>query len=206
MATDVRVVIPDDLGLTIKMGVKTPNKYDIDVTQLDLPPSVTELTLQDGVLTAVTTDGANPSVDLKPMLPAVAKDLLLKDVTREGSEIVFTVGGKGSKAEDTQLRVDVSDLLPVQTDGVTITGDGTEGNKLAVQLSTVSGNLLTKETDGLAVQAALLEEVVKGALSGIPDCDVRLVNASENTVLGYICSTSSEDHATGGNGEPVGGA
>lgn len=201
MATDVRVVVPDDLGLTIRMGAKIPNKYDIDVSQLDLPSSVTQLTLQNGVLTAVTTDGANPSVDLKPMLPAMAKDLLLKSVTREGTEIVFTVGGKTSKSDDTQLRVDVSDLLPVQADGVTITGDGTVGDKLSVQVSAVEGNLLTKEADGLAVKPLTIEQAVKKATSEIPSCDTRLVNATGQTTLGYICSFAP---ARGFGSEPVG--
>ena len=42
MATDVRVVIPTDLGTTIKMGLKEANKYDVDVNQLDLPEQVKE--------------------------------------------------------------------------------------------------------------------------------------------------------------------
>ncbi len=68
MATDFRVVTPDDMGNTIRLGAKEPNKYDVDVSQLDLPAGVTGLTLQGTVLSVQTSDG-DKTVDLAPMLP-----------------------------------------------------------------------------------------------------------------------------------------
>ena len=35
MATDFRVVTPDDMGASIRLGAKEPNKYDVDLSQLD---------------------------------------------------------------------------------------------------------------------------------------------------------------------------
>ena len=55
MATDFRVVTPDDMGASIRLGVKEPNKYDVDLSQLDLPASVTGLTLQGTVLFVATS-------------------------------------------------------------------------------------------------------------------------------------------------------
>lgn len=73
MATYFRVVIPADMGSSIKLGVKEPNKYDVDLSQLDLPAGLTGLSLQGTVLTATTSDGP-VTVDLAPMLPTVTAD------------------------------------------------------------------------------------------------------------------------------------
>lgn len=181
MATDIRVVVPADIGETIKLGAKEPNKYDVDVSTLDLPAGVSGLQLRDGVLTVVTSDGTNPNVDLKPMLPSVVADVFLKNVVKEGNELVFTVGAKGNTAQDTSLRVNVADLLPVVADGKTISGDGTEGSKLAVRISTTkSDNLLKQGADGLYLSAADIAAEPR---------TIRLTNASGSEVVGYIYNT-----------------
>ena len=183
MATDFRVVVPGDMGDTIKLGVKTPNKYDVDVSQLDLPPGLTGLSLQGTVLTATTSTGQQ-TVDLSPMLPTVTAEVFLKQVQRQGNKIVFTVGEQGNTGSDTNLEVDVSDLLPVTTDGVTITGDGVTGTPLKVQISTATqNNLLKQGTDGLYVAQADLPQATPQAR------DIRLTNASGTTVVGYAYST-----------------
>ena len=85
MATDFRVVTPDDMGASIRLGAKEPNKYDVDLSQLDLPASVTGLTLQGTVLSVQTSDG-DKTVDLAPMLPQIAADAFLKNVQRQGDQ------------------------------------------------------------------------------------------------------------------------
>lgn len=183
MATDFRVVIPEDMGSSIKLGVKEPNKYDVDLSQLDLPAGLTGLSLQGTVLTATTSDGP-VTVDLAPMLPAVTAEVFLKQVQRQGNKIVFTVGERGSTGNDTTFEVDVSDLLPVVADNTTITGTGVSANPLKVQISTSkSDNLLKQGTDGLYVsQADLLQPTAQAR-------DIRLVNASGTTVVAYAYST-----------------
>ena len=187
MANDIRVVVPSDIGNTIKLGVKEANMYDVDVSALDLPEQVTDVTLQGTTLT-VKTVGGDKTVDLAPMLPQVVLDTVLKNVEKQGNKIVFTVGNKDNEDANTNLEVDVADLLPVVADEQSLTGTGVEANKLAVKLAAGYDNLITKSADGIAVskvdiQALLLEEVV------IPARDVRLVNASGTTVVGYIHST-----------------
>lgn len=191
MATDFRVVTPDDMGNTIRLGVKEPNKYDVDVSQLNLPAGVTGVTLQGTVLSVQTPDGAK-TVDLAPMLPQIAADVFLKDVQRQGNQIVFTVGIKADTSQDTTFNIDIADLAPVQTDGVTIVGNGTNGDILRVQLAQLIGgenNLLKLAGDGLYVSETDITDLIVANAAPKELRDIRLVNASGQTVIGYIHST-----------------
>lgn len=190
MATDFRVVTPDDMGNTIRLGVKEPNKYDVDVSQLNLPAGVTGVTLQGTVLSVQTPDGAK-TVDLAPMLPQIAADVFLKDVQRQGNQIVFTVGIKADASQDTTFNIDIADLAPVQTDGVTIVGDGTNADILRVQRAQpIDGeNLLKLAGDGLYVSETDITDLIVANATPKELRDIRLVNASGQTVIGYIHST-----------------
>ena len=190
MATDFRVVTPDDMGNTIRLGVKEPNKYDVDVSQLILPAGVTGVTLQGTVLSVQTPYGDN-TVDLAPMLPQIAADVFLKNVQRQGNQIVFTVGIKADASQDTTFNIDIADLAPVQTDGITIVGDGTNGDILRVRLSQpIDGdNLLKLAGDGLYVSKTDITDLIVANAAPKELRDIRLVNASGHTVIGYIHST-----------------
>lgn len=189
MATDFRVVTPDDMGNTIRLGVKEPNKYDVDVSQLILPAGVTGVTLQGTVLSVQTPYGDN-TVDLAPMLPQIAADVFLKNVQRQGNQIVFTVGIKADASQDTTFNIDIADLAPVQTDGITIVGDGTNGDILRVRLSQpIDGdNLLKLAGDGLYVSETDITDLIVANAAPKEPRDIRLVNASGQTVIGYIHS------------------
>lgn len=190
MATDFRVVTPGDMGNTIRLGAKEPNKYDVDVSQLNLPASVTGVTLQGTVLSVKTPDG-DKTVDLAPMLPQIAADVFLKDVQRQGNHIVFTVGIKADASQDTTFNIDIADLAPVQTDGITIVGDGTNGDILRVRLSQPmdGDNLLKLAVDGLYVSETDITDLIDANATPKEPRDIRLVNASGKTVIGYIHST-----------------
>ena len=190
MATDFRVVTPGDMGNTIRLGAKEPDKYDVDVSQLNLPASVTGVTLQGTVLSVKTPDG-DKTVDLAPMLPQIAADVFLKDVQRQGNHIVFTVGIKADASQDTTFNIDIADLAPVQTDGITIVGDGTNGDILRVRLSQpIDGdNLLKLAGDGLYVSETDITDLIAANATPKEPRDIRLVNASGQTVIGYIHST-----------------
>ena len=190
MATDFRVVTPGDMGNTIRLGAKEPGKYDVDVSQLNLPASVTGVTLQGTVLSVKTPDG-DKTVDLAPMLPQIAADVFLKDVQRQGNHIVFTVGIKADASQDTTFNIDIADLAPVQTDGITIVGDGTNGDILRVRLSQpIDGdNLLKLAGDGLYVSKTDITDLIDANATPKEPRDIRLVNASGQTVIGYIHST-----------------
>lgn len=190
MATDFRVVTPDDMGNTIRLGVKEPNKYDVDVSQLILPAGVTGVTLQGTVLSVQTPYGDN-TVDLAPMLPQIAADVFLKNVQRQGNQIVFTVGIKADASQDTTFNIDIADLAPVQTDGITIVGDGTNVDILRVRLSQpIDGdNLLKLAGDGLYVSKTDITNLIAANATPTEPRDIRLVNASGQAVIGYIHST-----------------
>lgn len=190
MATDFRVVTPDDMGNTIRLGVKEPNKYDVDVSQLILPAGVTGVTLQGTILSVQTPYGDN-NVDLSPMLPQIAADVFLKNVQRQGNQIVFTVGIKDDTSQDSTFNIDIADLAPVQTDGITIVGDGTNGDILRVRLSQpIDGdNLLKLAGDGLYVSKTDITDLIVANAAPKEPRDIRLVNASGQTVIGYIHST-----------------
>lgn len=190
MATDFRVVTPGDMGNTIRLGVKEPNKYDVDVSQLILPAGVTGLTLQGTVLSVRTPYGDN-TVDLAPMLPQIAADVFLKNVQRQGNQIVFTIGIKADTSQDSTFNIDIADLAPVQTDGITIVGDGTNGDILRVRLSQPidGGNLLKLAGDGLYVSKTDITDLIVANAAPKEPRDIRLVNASGQTVIGYIHST-----------------
>ena len=192
MATDFRVVTPDDMGASIRLGAKEPNKYDVDVSQLDLPAGVTGLTLQGTVLSVQTSDG-DKTVDLAPMLPQIAADAFLKNAERQGNQIVFTVGIKNDTSQDTTFSIDIADLAPVQTDGITIVGNGANGDNLRVQLSqdtpTHGNNLLKQAGGGLYVSETDITNLIAANATPKEPRDIRLVNASGQTVIGYIHST-----------------
>lgn len=190
MATDFRVVTPDDMGNTIRLGAKEPNKYDVDLSQLNLPAGVTGVTLQGTVLSVQTPYGDN-TVDLAPMLPQIAADVFLKNVQRQGNQIVFTVGIKDDTSQDSTFNIDIADLAPVQTDGITIVGDGTNGDILRVRLSQpIDGdNLLKLAGDGLYVSKTDITDLIVANAAPKEPRDIRLVNASGQTVIGYIHST-----------------
>lgn len=192
MATDFRVVTPDDMGASIRLGAKEPNKYDVDLSQLDLPPSVTGVTLQGTVLSVQTSDG-DKTVDLAPMLPQIAADAFLKNVQRQGNQIVFTVGIKDDTSQDNTFSIDIADLAPVQTDGITIVGNGANGDTLRVQLSqdtpTHGNNLLKQTGGGLYVSETDITNLITANAAPQEPRDIRLVNASGQTVIGYIYST-----------------
>ena len=190
MATDFHVVTPGDMGNTIRLGAKEPYKYDVDVSQLNLPASVTGVTLQGTVLSVKTPDG-DKTVDLAPMLPQIAADVFLKDVQRQGNHIVFTVGIKADASQDTTFNIDIADLAPVQTDGITIVGDGTNGDILRVRLSQPmdGDNLLKLAVDGLYVSETDITDLIADNATPKEPRDIRLVNASGQTVIGYIHST-----------------
>ena len=196
MATDFRVVIPSDMGNTIKLGAKEPNKYDVDVSQLDLPGGLTGLSLEGTVLTATTSyvyaDGPI-TIDLATILPTVTAEVFLKQVERQGDKIVFTVGEQGNTGNDTTLEVDVADLLPVVADNTTITGTGVTANPLKVQLSqdtpTHGNNLLKQAGGGLYVSETDITNLITANAAPKEPRDIRLVNASGQTVIGYIHST-----------------
>ena len=192
MATDFRVVTPDDMGASIRLGAKEPNKYDVDLSQLDLPASVTGLTLQGTVLSVQTPDG-DKTVDLAPMLPQIAADAFLKNVQRQGDQIVFTVGIKADTSQDTTFNIDIADLAPVQTDGITIVGNGANGDTLRVQLSqdtpTHGNNLLKQAGGGLYVSETDITNLITSNAAPAEPRDIRLTNATGQTVVGYIYST-----------------
>ena len=184
MATDFHVVIPADIGNTIKLGAIEPNKYDVDLAQLGLGSVLKTVELQGNNL--VFTGTPSPTtIDLTPILPTIAADVFLKSVTRQDNKLVFVVGEQASTANDTTFEIDVADLLPVQADGVSITGTGVTADKLKVQISaSTSGNLLKQTTDGLFVDPTDIAALVPN-----PTRDIRLTNASGTTVVGYIYST-----------------
>ena len=192
MATDFRVVTPDDMGASIRLGAKEPNKYDVDLSQLDLPASVTGLTLQGTVLSVQTSDG-DKTIDLAPMLPQIAADAFLKNVQRQGDQIVFTVGIKADTSQDTTFNIDIADLAPVQTDGITIVGNGANGDTLRVQLSqdtpTHGNNLLKQAGGGLYVSETDITNLITSNAAPAEPRDIRLTNATGQTVVGYIYST-----------------
>lgn len=182
MATDFRVVIPEDLGSTIKMNAKEANKYDVDVSQLDLPAGIDSLELAGTTLTAKTSKG-DKSVDLAPMLPAVVAEVFLKRVEREGENLVFIVGQADNDDNNNRLQVRIADFLTFETDPDTLSGNGTQGQPLNVKISTEPKNLLKRSASGLYVSADDLPKPT------VEPRGIRLVNASGQTVVGYIHAT-----------------
>lgn len=195
MATDYAVVIPTDLGTTLKLGVKEQGKYDVDISQLDLPASITAARTDTSAgkkEIVLATGKGDVRLDISPLLPAVVTEIFLKSVTRDTStnELVFTVGERGTTTNDTVLRVSVADLLPVVSDGVTVSGNGTAGSKLAVRISTAQGNLLKSTAQGLVVNTADVQTIARNeAAAAAPARTIRLTNATGTQVVGYAYST-----------------
>ena len=183
MATDVRVVTPNDLGDSLRLGVLESGKIDVDVSKLDLPPTITGLTLSGTELTINTTNGKH-TVDLEPVLPNVVADVFLKGVrVNDDYKLVFTVGKDGDTTEDITLEADLRNYFTLEIDSYTLSGTGRSGDPLKVSISGESDNLLEETDSGLYISRYSLN-IPK------PDVrDIRLTDASGNTVLGYIHST-----------------
>lgn len=183
MATDVRVVTPNDLGDSLRLGALTAGKIDVDVSKLDLPPSITGLTLT-GTTLNINTTGDTHTVDLSPMLPNVVADLFLKDVALGSNDnLVFTVGAADDTSKDRTLEVSLHDYIHLEVDSYTLSGTGRSGDPLKVFISSESDNLLEETASGLYISKTMLN-IPK------PDSrDIRLTNASGTTVLGYIHAT-----------------
>lgn len=182
MATDFRVVTPADMGDTIVLGAKVAGKYDVDVSKLTgLPNGVNSAHLVDGSTLRLAADSGNIDVDLSPVLSKLAADTFLKAVEREDDKVLFIVGERGNNRNDTTFEMDITDLLPVQADGVTIEGNGTATDKLRLRISAEANNALIQKADGLYV--------AKSTSTAPAARDIRLVNATGTTVLGYLHST-----------------
>lgn len=181
MATDFRVVTPADMGDTIVLGAKVAGKYDVDVSKLTgLPNGVSSVTL-DGTTLRLVTNNGNIDTDLSTLIPSVTADVFLKNVEYADKKLKFTVGIKKDTSQDTVLEVAVADMLPVQTDGMTLDGNGTAANTLKVRIDPRSDNLLSYSPSGL--------HVAKASIQAAPARGVRLVNATGETVLGYMYAT-----------------
>ena len=108
-------------------------------------------------------------------------------------KIVFTVGIKADTSQDTTFNIDIADLAPVQTDGITIVGNGANGDTLRVQLSqdtpTHGNNLLKQAGGGLYVSETDITNLITSNAAPAEPRDIRLTNATGQTVVGYIYST-----------------
>lgn len=182
MATDFRVVTPADMGDTIVLGAKVAGKYDVDVSKLTgLPNGVNSAQLVDGTTLRLVTNNGNIDTDLSTLMPSVTADVFLKNVEYADKKLKFTVGIKKDTSQDNVIEVAVADMLPVQTDGMTLDGNGTAANTLKVRIDPRSDNLLSYSPSGL--------HVAKASIQAAPAREVRLVNATGETVLGYMYAT-----------------
>ena len=71
----------------------------------DTPEVTMEL---DGDTLRLTVDGTVHEADLGNILPTLAAEVFLKAVSRDGDELVFTVGESDNNANDTELRVELA--------------------------------------------------------------------------------------------------
>lgn len=192
MATDFRVVTPDDMGNSIKLGIKEANKYDVDIAQLDIPEQVTGVSLQGTQLTLETIKGEK-TVDLAPMLPKIVADVFLKNAERQEGNIVFTVGNKDNADDDKTFTINIADLASVTPDGEGIVGKGTTDDKLRVNISADTANfttnLLKQSATGLYVSDTEVKRLITENTPAKEPRGVRLMNASGETVLGYLYAT-----------------
>lgn len=179
-----KVVTPDDVGSTIVLGLTESNKYDVDFSKFTIPEIVTGISLSDTTLRVSTIHGEK-TVDLASILPEIVVDTALSNIALNDNKLQLTVSGKGKNS--TVVEVDVSDLLPVKSDGKSISGDGTEKNKLAVRIFEGDDNLIEMSSDGLKVSKA----AVQALATPINPRDIKLVNAAGTTTLGYIYSTEN---------------
>lgn len=195
MAVDLPVVTPSDLGATIVLGTLAEGKYDVDISQLQLPDSISAIRVDtsSGKKEIIfTTNNGEQKVDISPLLPTVVSEVFLKSVTKDNNELVFTVGERGTTSNDTVLRVSVADLLPVTADGTTITGNGTASSKLAVRISTASGNLLKSTPQGMVVTTEDVQTIARQeAATAAPRRTVRITNATGTRVVGYAYETEA---------------
>lgn len=209
---DVRVVTPADLGETLKLNTLEIDKYDVV-----FPEPIQEVALAGNNVVITSHKGTEHRVDLTSILPTIAKDVFLKNVEYTGDKnLRFTVGHRDDNVGEQVFTVNVSDLLPVMADELTITGNGTDGSVLKAkvpshhptdlvkdfndegdEIDVPSPNLIEKTTDGLVVSEKQVRGVASRvgytsgikAISDVHRASVRLTNATGVQTIGYIHTT-----------------
>lgn len=156
------VITPTNLGKTIVKDSLDENKWDVVIdpkyfTLTDngivladaiLKPikdkSIVSGNLNGNTLELVKEDGTKITTDLSFIVPENATDTFLKSVEYDGAttELVFTVGSETENKGT--YRVNVSDLLPVASEGV-IRGNGTSAHPLVLKADPESGITVTED-------------------------------------------------------------
>lgn len=179
MATQIKVMTPDNFGKTVVKGAVETNKWDIKYDPdhftfeegkgLHLKDSVLQplknADIDSGALNGSTLelskgDGSKLSIPLANLVPAAKADKFLKGVSynADTKKLVFTVGNDLDTTTET-AEVSVADLLPIVT-GNGLQGDGTTANPVSIKTSANSG--LKVDTNGIAFDKDNLVELVDG--------------------------------------------
>lgn len=173
----LNVVTKEELGTTLEFNGKESGKLNVTLN------GITNATLDtpSKSIHIYHTGSVEPiKVDLTSLLPTIAADVFLKNVSRSGNNLVFTIGEQGNTNRDTTLEVGVSDFLTAVSDGQTMIGNGTSNNKLTVRIAGGTDNLLQKTASGLTVSKNAVLGLVKD-----PTNTIQLANLA-GTTLGTI--------------------
>lgn len=179
MATQIKVMTPDNFGKTVVKGAVETNKWDIKYDPdhfefvegkgIHLKDSVLQplknADIDSGALNGSTLelskgDGSKVSIPLVNLVPAAKADKFLKGVSynADTKKLVFTVGNDLDATTET-VEVSVADLLPIVT-GNGLEGDGTTANPVKIKTPTNSG--LKVDATGITFDKDVLIELTDG--------------------------------------------
>ncbi|MBS9779187.1 MAG: hypothetical protein KGV51_01035 [Moraxellaceae bacterium] len=182
------IVIPQNLGKTIKMNAIDTDKYDVNLGSDFVVNNETgaisladnaENHLTGGRLKPNTTiveltmkSGSKFNIDIGDIIPNHVADIFLSNVALNGSNLQLTVANGNGEGQDKVISVDVSDLIPVTTQG-SIQGDGTTENPIKIKIKTP---ILLDTPEGLCIDKSKL---------------VKLVDTTGKVELGYLLPLDS---------------
>lgn len=219
MAVVKTVIVPSNLGKTIKPGAIEPNKFDVQLKSTDFVvetdgsirladsivnnagKGVKSIALQQGAGTSklvfTLADDSTQEVDVS----ALATDVSVTGGTLNAESLQLTL-----KQDDggPDVVIDLSKLTETTTSdstSVTLTGNGTKSSALTavVKVSATANNKLRVESDGLYAEGVTATDLVgtglkvdagKLAVDKANVFDVELQDAFGVT-LGHISSTNA---------------
>lgn len=164
------IIKPENFGATVSKGHVSADKWDVkfdkdhfwvDANGMHLRDSVLKPIRDKGIasgdlnskaLEFTRVDGTKVTIDLSLIIPESTTDTFLKSVEYDNAttELVFTVGSETENKGT--YRVNVSDLLPVASEGV-IEGNGTTAHPLVLKVDAGSGITVTE--DGVSFSGSI---------------------------------------------------
>ena len=126
--------------------------------KIKVKKGVTGVRLTGSNLVVSLQDGTSYTTPLSSLIPAAKADHFLKSVTRQGENLVFSVGAEGVTEAYKIFTVPIGDFLKTNA-GNGLQGEGTTTSPISIKIDSTGSNALTAGANGLKLDANALKPV-----------------------------------------------